>query len=286
MESTFKAYSFRLRIMHDTKTKILVGIVAYQNTNKELERSLDAILKQELPNKTTLVIHVLPNCSTNYSSISKAYSEILLYKSQGNIGFGAAHNCLMASYEQWTHYIALNPDGILHPDAIRQMLCLDDGASLIEARQIPLEHPKYYNPSTYEVEWCSGACLMLRHDIYRQTGGFDEDFFMYCEDVDLSWLWRTAGGKCKIATKALFAHDVESNNSRPSLTERLYSSALILAHKWDNAQARQKYESRLKKLTDISCYNSHVKNLTKIPKNKASTVPRFENAFYFGDGRW
>lgn len=286
MGPTFKGYSLSPKTMHRNKTKILVGIVVYQNSNEELERSLDAILKQELPNETTLVIHVLPNCPTDYSWLPKAYSEILLHKSQGNIGFGAAHNCLMASSDQWTHYIALNPDGILHPDAIWQMLCLDDGASIIEARQVPLEHPKYYNPSTYEVEWCSGACLMLGHDIYKETGGFDEDFFMYCEDVDLSWRWRSAGGKCKIATKALFAHDVESNDTRPSLTERLYSSALILAHKWNNAQARQKYESKLKKLTDIYHYNSHIKNLTKIPKNKASTVPRFENAFYFGGGRW
>lgn len=286
MESTFKGYSLRLRIMHDTKNTVLVGIVAYQNSKEELERSLGAILKQELPDKTTLAIHVLPNCSTDYSCLCKANSEILLHKSQGNIGFGAAHNCLMASSNQWTHYLALNPDGILHPDAIRQMLCCDDGASLIEARQIPLEHPKHYNPSTYEVEWCSGACLLIRHDIYKETGGFDEDFFMYCEDVDLSWRWRSAGGKCKIATKALFAHDVESNDTRPSLTERLYSSAHILAHKWDNTKARQKYEKKLKKLTDISYYNSHIKNLTKIPKNKATTVSRFENAFYFGDGRW
>jgi len=266
--------------------KILVGIVAYQNSNKELERSLDAILKQELPNKTTLAIHVLPNCSTDYKWLGEENSQIILHKSQGNIGFGAAHNRLMASSDQWTHYIALNPDGILHPDAIRQMLYCDDGTSLIEARQVPLEHPKYYNPSTYEVEWCSGACLMLRHDIYKETGGFDEDFFMYCEDVDLSWRWRSAGGKCRIATKALFAHDVESNDARPSLIERLYSSAHILAHKWNNTKARKKYEGKLKDLTNISGYKSHIKNLTNIPKNKASTVPRFENAFYFGDGRW
>ena len=32
--------------MHDTKDAVLVGIVAYQNSNEELERSLDAILKQ------------------------------------------------------------------------------------------------------------------------------------------------------------------------------------------------------------------------------------------------
>ncbi|HZO89922.1 MAG TPA: glycosyltransferase [Chthonomonadaceae bacterium] len=41
-----------------------------------------------------------------------------------------------------------------------------------------------------DVDWVSGAALMLRRTLLDQIGGFDEDFFMYCEDVDLCW--RTA----------------------------------------------------------------------------------------------
>jgi N-acetylglucosaminyl-diphospho-decaprenol L-rhamnosyltransferase len=272
--------------MYDSKIKILIGIVAYKNTRKELEGSLNAILKQELPNKTTIEIHVLPNCSTDYTWLNTSYSEVQIHKSQGNIGFGSAHNRLMGSSSQWTHYIALNPDGTLHPNAVNQMLCCDDGCSLIEARQIPLEHPKYYNPSTYEVEWCSGACLMLRRDIYKETGGFDDDFFMYCEDIDLSWRWRSTGGKCRIAPRALFAHDVESNDARSNLKERMHTSALILAHKWNNTTAYLKYAKKLKEMADASKFDDLIKTLANIPKNKASTVPKFENGFYFGDGRW
>jgi hypothetical protein len=38
-----------------------------------------------------------------------------------------------------------------------------------------------------DVDWVSGAALMMRRDLLDRIGGFDEDYYMYCEDVDLCW---------------------------------------------------------------------------------------------------
>jgi GT2 family glycosyltransferase len=38
-----------------------------------------------------------------------------------------------------------------------------------------------------DVDWVSGAALMIRRTLLDQIGGFDTTFFMYCEDVDLCW---------------------------------------------------------------------------------------------------
>jgi len=57
----------------------------------------------------------------------------------------------------------------------------------------------YYAPEVDErqtapVEVLSGCCMVVRTDAMRKAGGaFDEDYFMYCEDVDLSWRIRGAG---------------------------------------------------------------------------------------------
>jgi N-acetylglucosaminyl-diphospho-decaprenol L-rhamnosyltransferase len=47
--------------------------------------------------------------------------------------------------------------------------------------------------SSHPVEVLSGAFMMVRKSVLDITGGFDERFFMYAEDIDLSWRIREAG---------------------------------------------------------------------------------------------
>lgn len=44
-----------------------------------------------------------------------------------------------------------------------------------------------------EVDWASGAALMVRTELYRETGGLDESFFAHMEEIDLCWRMRLAG---------------------------------------------------------------------------------------------
>lgn len=49
-----------------------------------------------------------------------------------------------------------------------------------------------YDDAT-EVFWGSGACLLVRADLYKQTGGLDEQFFAHMEEIDLCWRMKRMG---------------------------------------------------------------------------------------------
>jgi N-acetylglucosaminyl-diphospho-decaprenol L-rhamnosyltransferase len=57
-----------------------------------------------------------------------------------------------------------------------------------------------------EVDWLSGACLLLRRSAFDEVGGFDESYFMYAEEVDLCWRLARAGWKAVYAPAAEVTH--------------------------------------------------------------------------------
>lgn len=69
---------------------------------------------------------------------------------------------------------------------------------------------KIFKPSTSEKiqaisfpDWISGSVVLIRHDAFNKLNGFDEDYWMYFEDVDLCKRIRNIGGKvafCKFVT--------------------------------------------------------------------------------------
>jgi GT2 family glycosyltransferase len=57
-----------------------------------------------------------------------------------------------------------------------------------------------------EVFGACGAAFAIRRELFDRLGGFDEDFFMVYEDVDLSYRARLAGYRCWYAADALVRH--------------------------------------------------------------------------------
>jgi GT2 family glycosyltransferase len=56
------------------------------------------------------------------------------------------------------------------------------------------------------VEAISGACMMMRREVFERVGRFSEDYFMYVEDIDLSFQVRGAGYKNYLVPTATVIH--------------------------------------------------------------------------------
>ena len=65
----------------------------------------------------------------------------------------------------------------------------------VERRNLRGSYPHSIPDQIAEVDWVTGAALMVRKDIFERIGGFDEQYFMYFEDVDLCKKIREEGWK-------------------------------------------------------------------------------------------
>lgn len=157
----------------------------------------------------------------------------------GNLGSACGHNTLAENCDA-DFLVIQNPDIVVSPKTLEYLLkpFSSPGIGMTEAKQLPIEHPKDYDPVTGETIWATTACAMIPYPLFKQLNGFDaQSFFLYCDDVDFSWLVREAGFKVLFQPAAIVFHDkrlTPAGKWESSAAEHYYSAeaALFLAHKW------------------------------------------------------
>ena len=63
-----------------------------------------------------------------------------------------------------------------------------------------------YDGQDIDIFWATGACLMVRSDLYIAVGGLDEDFFAHMEEIDLCWRIHLSGKAVRIVTASHVFH--------------------------------------------------------------------------------
>jgi hypothetical protein len=75
---------------------------------------------------------------------------------------------------------------------------------------------EYYDAEHADVEYVSGAFLLLRRSALDASGGFDEQFFMYAEEADLCLRLRQAGWRIGYTARARIVHLGGASAARPA----------------------------------------------------------------------
>jgi GT2 family glycosyltransferase len=187
-----------------------VLIVLY-NSARFLQPLLDSLRRITIP----VTLYFLDNASTDdtaahmASSLSQLPVRTYFLRSLKNNGFARGVN-LLARQGTAEFIFLLNPDTELEPGCLERLLACakqNSAIGMCEARQAPREHPKTYDSTTGETTWCTGAAVLVRRKAFEAVGEFDERiFFMYCEDVDLSWKLWLNGWKCTYVPDAVVRH--------------------------------------------------------------------------------
>ena len=82
----------------------------------------------------------------------------------------------------------------------------------------------------FPVDFVLGATMMLRREVVERTNGFDERFFMYCEEIDWAWRIHAAGWQvcCVPAARVIHLGGASTGQVRPRSVVDLWTSRLIL----------------------------------------------------------
>ncbi len=128
------------------------------------------------------------------------------------LGFGVNHNRALQNAQE-PYVCVLNPDVMLSGNdpfpALRAALdragagCAypvqvdAQGVRQDSERALPtplaLVRRRLQGRAERRIDWVNAACLLLPRAVWQQLGGFDERYYMYCEDVDLCLRLRLAG---------------------------------------------------------------------------------------------
>lgn len=145
-----------------------------------------------------------------------------------NEGFGAGVNAGVARARDLgcTHVMGLNPDATIDAGSVRALLDASraDPDALIGPRIVRGDATAWFVGAVLDPEhgttrrarsdelggdrtWQTGACFLATIPMWDAVGGFDDDYFMYWEDIDLSWRWHRAGGAVNLVADATAVHD-------------------------------------------------------------------------------
>ncbi|OGL37051.1 hypothetical protein A3E49_02590 [Candidatus Saccharibacteria bacterium RIFCSPHIGHO2_12_FULL_49_19] len=218
-------------------------VVPNWNGEKSLADCLDSLLHQSLPAH----IIVIDNGSTDgsLSLLAKSFPQVEVLAQKKNYGFaGGVNRGIERSMQIGSKFIALiNNDAAADKDWLKdlvQAMQNNSTAGIVTSKILSgdgqtidstgdfytiwgLPHPRgrgEKSSSKFDNDTAifggSGGASLYRAKMLRQVGLFDEDFFAYYEDIDLSFRAQLAGWKVVYAPKAVVHHQIGATSSKIS----------------------------------------------------------------------
>ena len=203
--------------------KVSIIIVNY-NGKELLQKCLDSLLKVNYDNFEIILVD---NNSTDgtVEFITKNYPSLIIIKLDSNKGFAEPNN-VAAKISKGKYLLFLNNDTVVTPNFISEMVKVMETDKKIAVCQSLLLKPDgsvdssgdfidhlgvVYNSKTKideirEVSSAKGASMLVRSDIFKKLGGFDQKFFVTFEDVDLCWRSWILGYRVLIIPASIVYH--------------------------------------------------------------------------------
>ena len=205
--------------------KLSIGIVAYRNYEdiKTAIRTLQAFTPESVAKRIFIVDNSdweEPQ-RVRFIEYLQSYQDVEYIDTKANLGFGKGHNYILDRIDSDYHCI-MNPDIVFNEDAFTPIISyldshpdvgmvipritdVDGKLQAVYRKELTvvdmfirmfckglfpkrvaahtLQYMDYSKP--FQVPFGQGSFLVIRNELFRSLGGFDDEFFMYLEDADL-----------------------------------------------------------------------------------------------------
>ncbi|AWH84449.1 hypothetical protein HYN59_04650 [Flavobacterium album] len=236
-------------------------IIVNYNGLKYLRDCFDSLI-DKLGGLTYEII-VLDNDSRDESCsfIEENYPDVILIRSTENLGFGRGNNeavrhargeyllllnndtilldSLMPVYTMVSADPSIGAIGIMMLDGNREYLQsagkFPDVSGMFRIKNLSNMGKEFetgvFSRTAYEVDWLGGAFLMMPKKIYEEINGFDQNYFLYVEDVDLCKMIADKGYKRIFVPGYRYIHFVGFNTSKNPFLIKGYKIFINKHHK-------------------------------------------------------
>lgn len=176
-------------------------VVVNYNGIELLKKYLDSVLQTEYPSRVIVVDNGSRDGSVEYLK-EKGIEVIALDK---NYGPAYARNVAIRKFK--TKFMAFLDNDVMVPkdwlNPLVEVISSDDKIAAVQS--VYTEWP--YGDEPREIPWFSTAAALTRRDVLEKVGGFDEHYFFYWEDAELSWRLYRAGYKVLMVPKSRVYHE-------------------------------------------------------------------------------
>ena len=220
-----------------SKTELLISVVSH-NQGQQVKQLLDSIEKHCNHDRIAVVLTL--NVAEDLPFDQSAYPfSLSICPNQKPEGFGANHNKAF-NFMNSNYFCVLNPDVCFREDPFPALIesvkeieagvtapvVYNSGDQLEDSvRMLPTPLKIWqrqfakkldYTPAEkiQEVDWIAGIFMLFKSSLFKQLKGFDEKYYLYCEDVDIcSRLW-LQGKKVLWNSGVVIYHDAQRSSHR------------------------------------------------------------------------
>lgn len=225
--------------------RVLISILNWNGGDKTLE-CLRSVFELDYP---AFAVTVLDNGSVDGSPrrIRNAFPRVAVMESRVNLGFCGGHNKVIEHglHENFEYFWVLNNDAIVSPQSLSQLVaCMErdpriglasptiyfrdqperiqfggawlDFTEQYHAKASSLDEVRRREESAPQWMVLYGTALVLRRDVAKRVGLFNERYFAYYEDIELSFRSARAGFRNKVVGDARVWHEQPSTGQKPA----------------------------------------------------------------------